>query len=267
MDKDRASKTCVVVSHWTGHSTRTLVRLLRQMSSVNAGAPFDTLVVCNGGDVRPLVLPGADRLHARVLNRENVGYNIGAWEAGWRSAGLYEFFLFLQDECFIKRPGWVSEFEYRMENDRGLGLLGEAMMWDQMSWQYIRTATDRDLGSTVLLPGETIHPLEQYAAFLDARGIPRGDVGTHLQSLVLFTRRAVLEEIGGFPLGRTYREAVAGEIGFSRLIAARGYRIARIRDAAFHFIGHQQWTRSDRIYRKARGALAQWARRAGLKRP
>lgn len=268
MKQSSVPTTCVIVSYWTGHSMRNLLRLLRQMGSVDAGSPFDTIVVCNGGDVRPLSLPeSCGSVKARVLNRENSGYNIGAWEAGWRAAGPYECFLFLQDECFLKRPHWLSEFEFRMDHDSGIGLLGETMMWDQMSWRFIRTATDRDLGSSVWSPGDQTHPLEQYETFLDARGIPKGDVGTHLQSLVLFTRRTILEEVGGFPLGKTYREAVACEIGISRLIASRGYRLARIHDAAFRYIGHHQWTRRDRLYRKARGILAAWARKAGLKRP
>lgn len=241
-------RTCVVVSYWTGRSTSNLLRLLRQMDQMEAGAPFDTVVVCNGGDVRPLSLPsGPGGVRPRVLNRVNLGYNIGAWEVGWRAAGPYEFILFLQDDCFLKRPHWVSEFEFRMEHDAGIGLLGESVMWDQMSWQFIRVATDRDLGSTVWSPGDQTHPLEQYETLLDARGIPKGNVGTHLQSLVLFTRRTILEEVGGFPLGQTYREAVACEIGVSRLIVSRGYRLAKIHDSAFRFIGHHQWTRRDRL--------------------
>lgn len=256
-------QTCVVISYWNGRSTRNLLRLLGQMARVQAGAPFDVLVVCNGGDRRPLN-PGGSV--GRVLNRENTGYNIGAWEAGWRHAAGYEFYMFLQDECFLKRSGWVSEFQYRMEGDRGIGLLGESMMWDQMTWEYIRAATDRDLGRQVWARDDATHPLEQYQAFLDARGIPRGEIGAHLQSLVLFTSRRVLEEIGGLPCGRTYREAVACEIGISRLIAAKGYRIAKVRGEAFSLIGHRQWTAGHRRYMKLRGHVGGMLRRLGLKR-
>src|SRR5262245_54711626 len=104
------------------------------MKRIDAGAPFRLIVVCNGGDVKPLRLGSEfDSLQPLVLNRENSGFNIGAWEHGWRSAKEAEYFLFLQYECFVKAPGWVSEFEYRMDHDAGIGLLGESLTWDRQS--------------------------------------------------------------------------------------------------------------------------------------
>jgi hypothetical protein len=224
-----------------------LHQLLRQMQKIDAGAPFDLVVVCNGGDRDPLVLPRSfDGLHARIVNRPNSGYNIGAWEAGRRAKPDSPAYLFVQDECFIRRAGWLSEYEYRFFGDSGVGLLGESLMWDRMSWPHIRAATDRDLG-TAWFDGESMHPLDQYQQFLEARAIPRGAVGTHLQSLVLFTSAAVLRQVGGFPVGATYREAVACEIGISRLIEAHGYRIAQVRGDRFSLIGHRQWTSLNKL--------------------
>jgi hypothetical protein len=40
----------------------------------------------------------------------------------------------------------------------------------------------------------------------------------------------------------SYQEAVAGEVGISRLIESRGYRISRVRNQSFEIIGHRQWT-------------------------
>ena len=212
------------------------------MQKIDAGAPLDLVVVCNGGDHDPLVLPRRfDSLRARIVNRANTGYNIGAWEAGRCATPDSPAYLFLQDECCIHCAGWLSEYEYRFFGDAGVGLLGESLMWDRMSWAYIRAATDRDLGMS-WFPGESVHPLDQYQQFLEARAIPRGAVGTHLQSLVLFSSAAVLRQVGGFPVGTTYREAVACEIGISRLIEAQGYRIAQVRGERFSLIGHRQWT-------------------------
>ena len=260
------AKTCVVVSHWVARSTTNLHRLLRQMTRVEAGSPFDLIIVCNGGDENPYTLPPAfDRLCARVLNRENTGLNIGAWEHGWRAAGGYEAYLFLQDECFLKKPGWVSEFEFRMGSDPGIGLLGESIMWDRMSWSYIRTATDRDLGSG-WFEGESVHPLDAYQAFLLRRGIDPGPVGTHLQSLIWFTREEILREIGGLPTGVSYREAVACEIALSRLIESRGYRISKVKDRPFELIGHRQWTATDRFKRDTRRRVAFFLKGLGFRR-
>jgi hypothetical protein len=244
-DPSGRPKTCVVVSYWTGRSAHNLHRLLNQMRKVDAGSRFDVLVVFNGGLERPLPLPPRfDDLRPRVLNRENHGYNLGAWDYGWRNAEGYEYYLFLQDDCFLKRPGWVGDFEFRMARDAGVGLLGEAVMWDRMTWSFIREATDRDLGRLAWPEDEPVHPLDTYQALLEKHGIPRGEVGTHLLSLILFTSRRVLEEVGGFPLiGPSKREAIACEIGISRLIESRGYRVSKLKDRSFELIGHREWTR------------------------
>jgi hypothetical protein len=264
--KGAEAKTCVVVSYWVGHSLKNLLSLLAQMMRVDAGTSFDLIIVCNGGNEQPLILPSKfDRLRPRIFNRENRGYNIGAWEYGWRISEGYQYYLFLQEECFLKTEGWVSEFEYRMALDCGIGLLGEAMMWDRMSWKYIREATDRDLGLD-WFAGEPMHPLDAYRSFLSQRGIPLGEVGSHLQSLVLFTSGQILSEINGFPTGMSYREAVACEIGISRLVDAKGYRISKIKDHPYALIGHRQWTKAYVLKMKARQILLNGLKQLGVKR-
>jgi hypothetical protein len=124
-------KTCVVVSYWTARSHQHLHRLLRQMTmrKFDAGCPFDLVISCNGGDVKPLTLPSKFRsLRPRIFNRENTGWNLGAWDHAWRMTSGYDFFLFLQDDCFLKSQNWVYDFQFRAENDDGIGLLGETIM-------------------------------------------------------------------------------------------------------------------------------------------
>ncbi len=241
-----SARTCVIVSYWVERSLARLHRLLRQMTRVNGGADFDLVVVCNGGDRKPLTLSDRfDGLKPRVLNRENVGYNLGAWNAGWKSASSDESYLFLQDDCFLKRAGWISHFEFRMAHDLGVGLLGESIMWDRASWPYIRAATDRDFEEDHLQV-EGTHPIELYKAAVIERGIPLGNVGSHLQSLILFTTKEILEEIGGFPsppANATKDQAIGCEVALSRLVESKGYRISKVKDDPFYFIGHPQWTR------------------------
>jgi hypothetical protein len=266
MEKPR---TCVVVSYWTGRPPKDLKKLLRDMKEVDAGSPFEVVIVVNGGDQKPLSLPPEfDSLRPRILNRENKGWNLGAWDHGWRQAGDFDYFLFLQDDCFLKTRGWVGDFEFRFDHDSGIGLLGEEIMWDQMTWPYIRKATDRDLGSLAWPESEPVHPLDTFQTLMTKRGVPPGEVGTHLPSLILFTSKRILEEVGGFPLvGSTYYEAVACEIGISRLIASKGYRIARVRDRSFQLIGHPQWTQwhvfRSGLYENARNFL----KKLGIRKP
>lgn len=262
------ARTCVVVCYYVGQDVKHLHRLLGQMLRTPAGAPFDLRVVVNGGDQRPLTLPARfDPLRARIEDRPNRGYNIEAWDVGWRLDPAYDYYLFLQAECHLKRPNWVAEFEFRAGNDPGVGLIGETIMWDRQSWAFIRTATDRDLGAHAWPAGEPDHPLDTYQRLIAARGVPLGDVGTHLPSIIWFAPRAVLEAVGGFPLiGTTYREAVACEVATSRLVEAKGFRVATIRGEAFHFIGHRQWRRDlvGRMLRMAR--LRALAARFGARR-
>jgi hypothetical protein len=262
-ETSRQPKTCVVVSYWTGRPENNLRKLLRQMITFDSGSPFNVVIVCNGGNVTPLSLPTTfASLRARVFNRENTGWNLGAWDFGWRNAGKYDYFLFLQDDCFIKSKNWISDFEFRMANDPGIGLLGEEIMWDSMTWSFIRKATDRDLGRAAWPPDEPDHPLDTYQRLLKERGIPIGQVGTHVPSIILFTSRDILEEVDGFPLiGSSYRQAVASEIGISRVIASKGYRITRVKGEgnSFRLVGHREWTSRHRSWMKIRGSLRNWA--------
>jgi hypothetical protein len=236
--------TCVVVSYWMGRPAKRLHGLLAQMQKVDAGVPFDLVVVCNGGDERPLSLPRRfDDLRPIVLNRENCGFNLGAWEHGWRSVDGYEFFLFLQDDCFLKQAGWVYDFEFRITHDRGIGLLGEMVVYDQMTWDYIREVEYTNFWPTVPEWPEPVHPIDTYKTLFDRHGIPWKNLGNHTPSIILFTSRRILEEVGGIPyFGPSYREAIAGELAISRLIESRGYRIAKVKDQPFELIGHPQWS-------------------------
>jgi hypothetical protein len=213
------------------------------MQKVESGSLFDVVIVCNGGVERPLVLPSRfDDLRPRVINRKNEGYNLAAWDCGWRDARDYEFYLFLRDQCILKRAKWLSDFEFRMSLDRGIGLLGEHITWDRMTWDYIQKSTERDLGEAVA--GQ----IGTYRDILNKAKIPVGETGSHLVSIILFTTRMILEEIDGFPfIGPSYREAVACEIGLSRLIESKGYRIAKVRGGSYEVIGHLQRTKDGAI--------------------
>ncbi|WP_435021348.1 hypothetical protein TA3x_002326 [Tundrisphaera sp. TA3] len=264
-----ATRTCVVVCYYIGEPIGPLFRLLKQMGKVDPGAPFDVVIVVNGGDLKPLTLPPQFAgLRARVINRVNHGYNIEAWDIGWRASEGYDYFLFLQSQCFLKAKNWISDFEFRMARDRGVGLLGELYFWEHKTWEFIRESTDRDLGPSIWPAGEPLHPVEAVKTFIEGHGLPATELGTHLSAIILFTSRAVLEEVGGFPLvGATYRQATAGEVGFSRVIEAKGYRLSRIRDRDFSVIGHRQHTRAHQVKDRLMNNARSFLKKLGVRRP
>jgi hypothetical protein len=239
----KEKRTCIVICHWIGDPITHLYRLLRQMQRIGSGSAFDVLIVCNGGLDEPLRVPSRfNDLRPKIINRKNDGYNLAAWDCGWREAYGYEYYLFLQDQCVLRRANWLLDFEFRMDHDSGIGLLGEHLAWDRMSWDYIRRATKRDLGESIATQIDT------YRSLLTRADIPIGNTGTHLKSIILFTSRKILEEVNGFPyIGPSYREAVACEIGFSRLIESRGYRISTVRGGTYEVIWHLQRTKEGHI--------------------
>jgi hypothetical protein len=108
-----------------------------------------------------------------------------------------------------------------------------------MTWDYVKKSTARDLGDSIA------SQIDAYDDLLKKSEIPVGETASHLQSTILFTSRKILEEIDGFPyIGPSYLEAVAGEIGFSRLIESKGYRISKVRGSSYELIGHLQWSKS-----------------------
>jgi len=230
----------VVVSYWSGRHVKKLHRLLDQMLKYEAGSPFHVVVVCNGGEQHPLSLPSRFAvLNPRVLARENTHYNLGAWDFGWRNAPGYEYYLFLQDDCHLKLADWVYEFEHRMDRDPGVGLLGELERSSNMSWEFLASYNGMSVDPAT---GKEAKSIDLFLSTLEKHGIDSGSLGTHLPSLVLFTSRRILEEIGGFPFfGPSYQEAVWTEVATSRLIVAKGYRISKVTDFPFCFIGHDEW--------------------------
>ncbi len=230
----------VIISCWTGRSFGRLFRLLGQIYRIDAGIPFAVTVVCNGGDKGPLVLPEKyARLGVTVLNRQNAGYNIGAWEHGWRNDRGGDCFLFLQDECQILTTGWLVAFVDKMRASPEIGLLGESINW-RRSWEEQRS--NPIAASCLNREGEpAFNSVDFLRDFLVRAGIPPGETAEHLQTLILYSSRKVLESIDGFPTRDTYAEAVGAEIAISKKVVAKGYRIAMIGDTRFTYIGHAQW--------------------------
>jgi hypothetical protein len=124
MNRSVCEENLVVISYYDQRPIDTLFALLDQIRSVDPGAPFDVCVVVNAEKSTPTRLP--DRHNGiEVLHRENRGFNVGAWQHGWQAKPDYAFYLFLQDECVIRRPGWLAAFANAARKPRA-GYAGES---------------------------------------------------------------------------------------------------------------------------------------------
>ena len=230
--------TLVVISHYNAWPADQLVALLDQAASVPAGANFALCVVVNQAEPTELVLPERQR-HVPVLHRANTGYNIGAWDHGWRANPGHDCYLFLQEECRIVRPGWVAAHR-RLAMMPAIGLVGEAMQWAGRSWKRLRWEYRDAMFEHPLAEGPVPYPVGIQAGLRDA-GLAEGRTGAHLQSLVLCARRTVLEAIDGFPIGATYGEAVVAEVTISKRVEALGLKVREVGPGSFRYVLHPQW--------------------------
>ncbi len=225
----------VGVSHYAARPPAPLVGLLDAMAAFPAGVPYDIRVVVNRDGAEVLTLPERHR-GVEVAYRPNAGYNIGAWEAGWRAGPDYDAYLFVQDECRVVQSDWVGAFVRRAAGP-GVGLVGECLSpdWDA-PWGDL---ADRFRGHRP--PGHSADRVDCYLGCLRRWGIPPGERGDHLQTLALFATRAVLGRVGGFPQGADYGEAIAAEIGTSKRVRAAGLGAVEVGPEPFFYLEHPQW--------------------------
>jgi hypothetical protein len=232
------SRTAVVIAGWSGHPIDPLIRLLDSIDRWDAGAPFDLVLSANGLDFR--IDPEVAARFAHVFVRENTGYNIGAWDHAWRLLPN-DRFLFLQDECFVRTKRWLAEFEEAFDRAPRCGIVGEHSnrAWDKPWDRILATFEDRDRA-------------QLYLDTIVRWGIPPGRTARHITTVVQYTSREVLLEVGGYPIGSTYAEAIAAEIGFSRKVEAADRRLLQIGPRRHSRIGHPQWPADDLIGRLSR---------------
>ncbi len=230
----------IVISTWVGHPAQSLVRLCDSIVRHPARAEYDLFLCANG----PAYSPPLELrpLFTRIFVRENTGYNLGAWNHAWRQLPEYDRFLFLQDECAVKRTGWLKDFLRRFDSTPACGLVGEHLIrsWDR-PWSVLVEAQGREAKDPRAI--QRALSARSYREILARWGIPEGPTARHLTTVVHFTSRSILEEVGGYNLGQTYQEAIAAEIGFSRKIVTHGYRLVQVGRWRHSRIGHPQWDR------------------------
>jgi hypothetical protein len=227
-----------VISTWTGNPVRYLGALCDSMSRYPAGIPYDLILCANG--VEYCAPADLKQRFAEIFVRENVGYNLGAWDHVWRRLPSFDRFLFLQDDCIVLKKGWLRDFMLRFESTPSCGLVGENLLraWDR-PWTELcdpRTPFPRD--------GDSAHRAARARFFretLAAWGIQEGERALFISTVVQFTSRSILEKVNGYNIGLSKEEAAAAEIGFSRKIASLGYRLVQIGPRRHSRIAHPQW--------------------------
>ena len=166
----------VVISHYNAWSSDQLIALLDQMWTVPAGYPFQTRVVVNRAEPHELALPSRYQ-SVEVVYRENVGFNIRAWEQGWREPPVFDAYLFLQEECQIVRPGWLRAFVQASKNSPSDSL--------------VRASAATILGSIWRATLQYAESYRIYREFFEEHRTPMGHDAAHLQSAgALRTARA-----------------------------------------------------------------------------
>jgi len=244
--RQNSTPVAVIVASWSGSNSDSVARLVSGMHDHTAGIDFNLYCCING---EGFTLP--DSLSARftrVFRRENLGFNLGAWDYCWRNLPGHDYFLFLQDECFIRRRNWLKGFLSAYRRLPGAGLVGENYntRWSK-PWD---TLTDEAYSRRIAKRARC------YRFWLEQRNIPIGSHAGHLATVAQFTSREVLEQVGGFDICESYDEAIAAEIAFSRKCINAGMGIAQADVRRHFFIGHPQWP-CDRLLPAIRRHLTQ----------
>ena len=180
--------------------------------------------------------------NANVILNENVGMNIGAWNRGFLESPNEDLYIFLQDECFLKHEHAVDEFRSRILDDPSIGLLGETLnhRWDK-GWQELESGPLNRLEVGHYYEGCPAPRVSVYIKSMLRWGIDPGATGLHLRSLVWALPGAVMNSLGGFPIGRDKGECIAAEIGVSCAIRAMGLKVDQVKKNPFWGFGHKEW--------------------------
>ena len=224
-----------VVSHYAARESSSLQRLLHQL----AGRASQVVISVNDDRV--------DRVHvekispwACLLTRPNLGMNIGAWNDAHLAFPDFDYYLFLQDECYLKSENFENAYVNEFLRS-GAGMLGESLnkRWD-VSWEEIANSPMNYFVRTEHEP-RGVRRVDYYLECLKSWGIEPGGSATHLRSLVWALSKSCISTLGGFPIGRTKEECIAAEIGVSRAVVSLGFSFKQVSDVPFAYFGHSEW--------------------------
>jgi hypothetical protein len=231
-------KIRIIISYYSTRSPNELRRLLQQLVAYR-----DQICVVVNQDSDSVLHELA--LGVQVLSNPNQGMNIGAWNRGFLENPDSDLYVFLQDECFLKRDGFIQAATERFESDVRLGMLGETINWRwAYPWPVLLGSGLNQITAEHFVDGGPAGRVACYLSTMKNWGVDPGHSAEHLRSLVWFFPGTMLRLLGGFPVGANRGECVAAEIAVSRKIVSLGYRFDQICEPPFSFFGHSEW-RSD----------------------
>jgi hypothetical protein len=214
----------VIVSYYNARTAESLLALLSQIATIDAGAHFDLIVVVNQDASDGKNVPSMPA-KCKILYRENDGYNIGAWQHGWLHGKGYRYYLFLQDECAIEKSNWLRAFIDKAA--AGYGVIAESLV-------IAPAARNLHVSSPEFF--EQLQGLQRQVGLELTRDL------THAQTTIIFATGATLEKTHGFVVpGNDKIQAIACEVAFSALVRRHGFRIAQLGFLPFEYISHPQW--------------------------
>ncbi len=235
----------VIISTWDKHPLDYLERLLETMEKYPAGIAYDLCLCVNGMNFKLPKQLSVKFNH--ILIRENIGFNIGAWDYAWRKLPKYDYYLFLQDECYMRKKNWLKKYiEYYKSSD-SIGLLGENYhkSWAK-PWRYLMN------DSTGNVSNKKKKNATYYHEVLCSWGIEPGENAAHVTTVVQFVKRSLLVKVNGYQVTNDYQTAIAAEISFSKKIESAGYLVEQLPRRRHQLIAHTQWPSDDLLSRLKR---------------
>lgn len=226
----------VVVSTWVGNPPEYLQRLMTSINKYDAGVTYDLYLCANGEEYQ--ISEKMRSCFKDIYIRENKGYNLGAWDYAWRRLPQYTHYLFLQDDCIIKKNKWLLRFSKVFSSNINVGLVGE---YFSRGWDYSWEELSLGAAANKKINEKKRKNAADYKKILTLWEVDPGNRASHVTSVIHYTSRQILEEVNGYNLGQTYQEAVAAEIAFSRKIYARGYQCVQVERGRHSVIAHPQW--------------------------
>jgi hypothetical protein len=256
-------RVLVIVSFYDAREETCLDILLGQLQEIPAGIPFNAMVVVNSVRGRPCPME-SKYPWVRFLYRPNTGYNIGAWDHGWRSASDYDVYAFLQDDCLVARAGWLSRLVQKASAGKG-ALVGEdlvspAQNWDQSQADCVRSYIRRGYEPSSWGAEGHLSTPETIRAYFQQQACEPLPTMVHLRALVLCAPIRLLRAIDGFPSGLSYREAVGSEVLISQRAIRCGFSVCQAGVLPYSNIVHPQWMAARSAARTFKGLVHTCAR-------
>ena len=233
----------VVISYYSRRPIEPLRQLLQSLCERDAGGAFKVAIVVNRADDSMLNLDFED-LKVDIHYRDNVGMNIGAWDYGWRRYTNFSFALFLQDDCYLVRDGWLSALAEKHATGTS-GLIGESIntSWN-LSWKELRNREKNVQLPEHNVDGKSANRIDIYLKQFSEWGILAGQNGLHIRALSWSIREATLSAMNGFPIGNNYAECIAAEIAVSKKVQQLGLPLSGFSTLPFHFFRHKEWNQN-----------------------